>query len=181
MRRLTFWVCAAVAAAFVLPAHAHGPTPHKIEKTVVIDQPAAEVWAEVKNFCDIANWHALVKSCHASGGNKFDGKRDLVLSSGAAITDSLDEYAPGEMSYSYRLETPDLKRFPVSSYSATLQVLPAGEGKSKVDWIARYYRADTRNFPPEDQGDEAAEAAMTAFYEQGLASLKAKLEGKLGF
>ena len=45
-------------------------------------------------------------------------------------------------------------------------------------WIGRFYRADTSNFPPEDKNDEAAIAAMTEFFQEGLKGLKAKAEAK---
>jgi mxaD protein len=65
----------------------------------------------------------------------------------------------------------------VSFYSATLTVKPAGSG-SEVEWIGRFYRGDTSNFPPENLNDEAATKAMTALFREGLDGLKAKLEGK---
>ena len=54
---------------------------------------------------------------------------------------------------------------------------PAGSG-SEVEWIGRFYRGDTSNFPPENLNDEAAIKAMKGLFREGLDGLKAKLEGK---
>jgi mxaD protein len=57
-----------------------------------------------------------------------------------------------------------------------LSVKPGTNGGSEVEWDGRFYRADTGNFPAENQNDEAAIAAMTKFFHDGLQGLKAKLE-----
>jgi mxaD protein len=166
-------LCVGLAAA---PAAAHGPTPQKVEETVTIAAPPKVVWDAVKNFDALGTWNPLVASSVGRGGNGQDAERDVVLKSGGQLTDSLDEYLDNEMSYSYRLATPNIDAFPVSFYSATLSVKPGTNGGSEVEWDGRFYRADTGNFPAENQNDEAAIAAMTKFFHDGLQGLKAKLE-----
>ena len=52
-----------------------------------------------------------------------------------------------------------------------------GVGLSRCEgW--RFYRADTGNEPPAEKSDEAAIAAMTKFFHDGLAGLKQKAETK---
>jgi mxaD protein len=102
----------------------------------------------------------------------------VVLKSGGQLTDSLDEYAAAEMSYSYRLAKENVEVMPVSFYSATLEVKPAANGRSSVEWLGRFYRADTGNFPPPEKSDEAATKAMTEFFHAGLEGLKQKAEAK---
>ena len=161
-------------ALSTIPAAAHGPTPQRVDETVAITAPPAAVWAVIKAF-DQLGWNPLVTSTVGRGGNGQDAERDVVLKSGGQLTDSLDEYLDKDMSYSYRLAKPDLASFPVSFYSATLTVRPAGEG-SEVEWDARFYRADTGNFPAEGQTDEAAIAAMTKLVHEGLQGLKRTVE-----
>lgn len=45
-------------------------------------------------------------------------------------------------------------------------------------WIGRFYRADTGNFPAEDQTDEVAVAAMADHVTTGLEGIKRYVEGE---
>lgn len=161
----------------VFPSFGHGPTPQKVEETIVIAASPDAVWAAVKDFGSIAEWNPLVANSIGRGGNLAGAERDIVFKAGGQVTDSLDEYIDDEKTYSYRLGKPNVDAFPVSFYSATLEVKPAAEG-AEVTWVARFYRADTGNFPPEDKNDQAAIAAMTAFFQAGLQELKKKLENR---
>jgi mxaD protein len=80
------------------------------------------------------------------------------------------------MTYSYRLAKENVDAMPVSFYSATIEVKPGANGGSEVEWIGRFYRADTGNFPPPEKSDEAATKAMTDFFRAGLEALKQKAE-----
>jgi mxaD protein len=177
MRPLCTLFLILVLAGWGAPAAAHGPTPKKVEETIEIAAPPAAVWDILKDFGAIAGWHPLVEASEGKGGNVAGGERTVTLKSGGVLTDSLDDYQDGAMTYGYRLAKENTDAFPVSFYSATLAVIPAGSG-SKVDWVGRFYRADTSNFPPEDKNDDAAIAAMTNFLQEGLKGLKAKAEGK---
>lgn len=159
------------------PALAHGPTPQKAEEKITIAAPPAKVWEALKNFGDVS-WNPAITKAEASGGNDpaAGATRTITLKTGNLV-EGLDEYNDKEMSYGYRLSTENIEVFPVSFYSATIAVTPAGEG-SEVTWIGRFYRADTSNFPPENLNDEAAVKAMTGFLQEGLKGLKAKVEGK---
>lgn len=159
-----------------LPAVAHGPTPQKVVETIAIAAPPEKVWDAVKNFDSLASWNPLVASSAGRGGNEVGSERDVELKSGGKLVDSLDEYLGDQMSYSYRLATPNIEAFPVSFYSATLAVRPGEGGGSEVEWDSRLYRADTGNFPAENQSDAAAIDAMTQFIKAGLENLKKKLE-----
>ncbi|ODR95734.1 MxaD protein [Methyloceanibacter stevinii] len=170
----------AVLHAFLLlgaaSAAAHGPTPQKVEEGIAIAAPPAKVWDLVKNFDSLVSWNPLVETSMGTGGNEAGAERTVVLRDGGQLKDSLDEYVEEEMSYSYRLDTPDIEAFPVSFYSATLAVKPGADGGSEVTWDARLYRADTGNFPSEEQNDAAAIEAVTKFYKAGLEELKKKAE-----
>ncbi len=156
------------------PASAHGPTPQKAEEKITIAAPPAAVWKAVQNFADLAAWHPGVE--RSTGGNEPGAEREVTLKSGGVIVDGLDEFNAGEMFYRYRLAKENVAAFPVSSYFAKLAVKPADGGGSEVEWMGRFYRGDTSNFPPENLNDEAAKAAMDKFFREGLDGLKAKLE-----
>jgi mxaD protein len=166
-----------VAFAFAAsPAAAHGPTPQKVVEIIAIAAPPEKVWEAVKNFDALAAWNPLVASSAGKGGNDAGAERTVVLKAGGQLVDGLDEYLGDQMSYSYRLSTPDIEKFPVSFYSATLLVRPGESGGSEVEWDSRLYRADTGNFPAETQNDQAAIDAMSNFLKAGLENLKQTLE-----
>lgn len=177
MKSLFRLTCALIfGLAGVAPVAAHGPTPQKAEEKITIAAPPAKVWETLKEFGDVS-WNAKITKTQATGGNEpGQATRTITLEKGDLV-EGLDEYNDKEMSYGYRLSTENVEAFPVSFYSATIAVTPAGEG-SEVTWIGRFYRADTSNFPPEDKNDDAAIVAMTKFFQEGLKGLKAKAEGK---
>jgi mxaD protein len=158
-------------------ALAHGPTPQKVDQTVVIAAKPDAVWKVVGDFAGIGTWHPDVAKSVGSGGNTTGGSRKVTLKSGGTLDEGLDEMNAEAHSYSYRMSDPDLKALPVSSYSATLTVSPDGDG-SKVEWLARFYRGDTGNEPPEALSDEAGRTAMNRYFADGLKGLKARVEGK---
>jgi mxaD protein len=179
MRRfLQFALTFAAFAMLAVPLLAHGPTPQKVDETITIAAPPEAVWNLVKDFAAISAWHPDVASSAGRGGNEAGGERDVVLKSGGQLTDSLDEYEANDMTYSYRLAKENIDAIPVSFYSATLQVKPGANGGSEVEWLGRFYRADTGNEPPPEKNDEAAIAAMSKFFHDGLEGLKQKAENK---
>ena len=159
-------------------ADAHGPTPQKIVESIDIAAPPATVWAIAQDFAAIGDWHPLIEKSTGTGGSVAGATRELTLKSGGVLVDGLDDFNDAEMSYGYRLAKENIEALPVSFYAASLSVKPGKDGGSEVEWIGRFYRADTGNFPPEDKNDAAAIAAMKSFIGEGLKGLKAKAEAK---
>lgn len=166
-----------VLLALAVPAQAHGPTPQKAEAKATVAATPDAVWKIAGDFAGIGGWHPMVKAVRAKGGNAAGAERVLVLEKGE-ITDGLDDVDAAQRSLSWRLNTENVEALPVSFYTITLSVNDAGGGKSEVVMAGRFYRGDTSNFPPDELNDEAAVAAMTAFFEAGVNGLKAKAEGK---
>jgi mxaD protein len=165
-----------VSACLMSSAFAHGPTPKKIDETVTIAAAPDVVWKKLADFGAISTWHPDISASQADKGNAVGSVRALSFK-GGKITESLDEYDTANRSYSYRMDQENVDALPVSSYSATIVVKPAGQG-SEVSWSGRFYRGDTNNEPPENLNDEAAIKAMDAFFKHGLAGLKNVSEGK---
>lgn len=165
-------------ALSIAPAAAHGPTPIKVDEKITVSADPKAVWAIVGRFGALAEWHPDVASVKATGGDAAGATRELTLRKGGALVESLDEYDPQQMKYSYRMSDPNLDALPVSSYSATLAVRPAPGGGSEVQWYGRLYRGDTSNDPPENLNDDAARAAMSSFLQNGLQGLAKKLQAK---
>jgi carbon monoxide dehydrogenase subunit G len=165
----------ALAALVPLAAQAHGPTRKRTAEAVEINAPPERVWAVIQNFQDMS-WHPAVEKTEGEGGNAVDAKRRLTLKGGGTIDEVLARYEPEKRSYFYRITEVDPKVLPVTNYSATLIVEPAGEGRSKVEWRGAFYRGYPNNDPPPEMNDEAAMKAVSGVYRAGLDALKARVE-----
>lgn len=168
-------VWALVGALVVTPAFAHGPTPIKVNETIIISAEPKVVWAIAGKFDGLANWHPDVKAVEAKGGDAAGAEREITLK-GGVLKEGLDEYDPTAFKLSYRMSDPNLDAMPASSYSVTFTIKPAAGG-SEVSWYGRLYRGDTSNEPPENLNDDAARTAMSEFLRNGLLGLKKKVEG----
>ncbi|WP_338414450.1 SRPBCC family protein [uncultured Sphaerotilus sp.] len=166
---------AALAAGLPLAAQAHGPTRQKVTETVTIEAPAATVWARIRDFGALKDWHPAVADSPANQGNAVGSVRLVQLKGGGELTETLEGYDDAQMKYSYRLK--DGSPLPVSNYTSTIRVTDAG-GKAQVEWRGAFYRGYPNNDPPPDQNDEAAVKAITGVYQSGLANLKQLVEGK---
>jgi carbon monoxide dehydrogenase subunit G len=164
-----------LSAALVAPAAAHGPTRQKVTETIAIEAPADKVWAIVKDFSALQNWHPAVAESPADKGNDEGSVRQVKLKNGGALIESLEAYDAAKMRYSYRAK--DGGALPVTNYTSTITVKPEGAG-SVVEWRGAFYRGYPNNDPPPDRNDEAAVAAITGVYKAGLANLKAMAEKK---
>jgi carbon monoxide dehydrogenase subunit G len=180
LRFATRWLQPALAIAVLgsamsLPASAHGPTRQKAVETIKIDAPAAVVWAKIKNFDSLKDWHPAVESSPADKGNAEGSERKVSLKGGGSLVETLERYDDAQMRYSYRLQ--DGSALPVSNYTSTITV--TGEGNtSTVEWRGAFYRSYMHNDPPPEQNDEAALKAVTGVYQSGLANLKKLVEAK---
>ena len=172
----TIW--AALATLIATAALAHGPTPIKVDESIVIAADPKAVWAVAGKFDSIANWHPDVAKVQAKGGDSVGAEREITLRKGGALKEGLDEYEPSSFKYSYRMSDPNLDALPISSYSTTFVITPAAGGGSEVHWYGRLYRGDTSNEPPDNLNDAAARTAMSDFLRAGLQGLKNKVEGK---
>ena len=164
------------AALVALPAWAHGPTRQKVVETITIDAPAAKVWARIKNFDALKDWHPAIAESPADKGNEEGSVRQLKLKGGGELTETLEAYNDAQMKYSYRAK--DGGALPVTNYTSTITVRADGDAKATVEWRGAFYRGYPNNDPPPDKNDEAAVAAVTGVYQSGLANLKKLVEGK---
>lgn len=169
-----------LAVAVQSTALAHGPTRQKVEESIEIDAPPAQVWAIVGDFQGWEKWLPMVASSSGKGGNDEGAERTLVLEGGAGeVHEELKRYDAERMMLSYRIPvaTHDVNVLPVSNYSATITVRGNDAGGSTVTWKGAFYRGYMNNDPPDELNDEAAVNAVTGLYQAGLAHLKEVAEG----
>lgn len=174
-RRTTLAALAGLAVlGLPLAASAHGPTRQKVIETITINAPAASVWARIKDFSALKDWHPAVESSDATQGNTVGSQRTVKIKGGGEIIEMLEGWDDAAMKYNYRAK--DHGALPVSNYTSTLKVSGEG-GTCQVEWRGAFYRGYPNNDPPPDQNDEAALKAVTEVYKAGLANLKKLVEG----
>lgn len=164
-----------VLLAAALPAQAHGPTRQKVSESIVIEAPAAVVWARIQDFAALKDWHPAVAESPADNGNTVGSVRSLRLKGGGELVETLEAYDAAQMRYSWRAKNGGA--LPVTNYTSTIRVTADG-ARSQVEWRGAFYRGYPNNDPPPDQNDEAAVRAVTAVYQSGLANLKKRVEGR---
>ena len=173
----------ALIAMAILPltAAAHGPSPQKVEKEVVIKADPAKVWALVKDFGNMQTWHPALASDKLESKKDENGDmqtyRTLTLKSGGTIYEKLRSADDKDMQLKYEIVSGVL---PVADYNAKMTVKAGpGAGESTVTWMARFYRVYKLNPPiPAGQDDETAIKAVTDVFDSGLAGLKKAAEAK---
>ncbi len=162
-------------AAWVGVAQSHGPTRQKATEKITINAPADVVWARIKNFDALKDWHPAIAESPADKGNSEGSVRSLKLKGGGALTETLESHDDAQKKYSYRAK--DGGALPVTNYTSTLRVTADGRA-SVVEWRGAFYRGFPNNDPPPDQNDEAAVKAVTGVYKSGLENLKKLVEAK---
>lgn len=168
----------ALLALAVLPlsAMAHGPSPQKVDKSVIIKAEPAKVWALVKDFGNMHKWHPAVASTklEKKGNDTF---RLLTLKDGGTIYEKLRSADDETMKMRYEIVEGVL---PVADYNSFMTVKAGpGAGETTVQWVGRFYRVYKLNPPiPEGQDDASALNAVNGVYDAGLAGLKKTLEAK---
>ncbi len=171
----------AIAAALLTPAlaMAHGPSPQKIVKEVVIKAESAKVWAALTDFGAIAQWHGDVAEIKVE--DRKDNESEAVLThrtvtfkDGLYIVEKLREAKAEEFKLDYKMVEGTV---PVSNYRAVMQVKPGpGEGESTLTWTGRFYNMANSMEAPPGQDNPTAVAAINKIYDAGLAGLKRYLE-----
>jgi carbon monoxide dehydrogenase subunit G len=175
----TLWVAPALALGVLMAvpqtSAAHGPTRQKVVEKISINAPPAAVWAKIRNFDALKDWHPAAAESPATEGNTPGSVRAIKLKGGGELTETLESHDDAKMKYSYRAK--DGGALPVTNYTSTITV--SGEGNSTtVEWRGAFYRGYPNNDPPPDKNDEAAVKAVTGVYQGGLAHLKKLAEGK---
>lgn len=165
---------ALLALTFIpFSAMAHGPSPQKVEKTIVIKAPPAKVWAIVKDFGNMS-WHPGIATTklEKKGEETF---RTLTLKSGGDIYEKLRSADDASMKMKYEIVSGVA---PVADYNAFMTVTAGpGAGESTVIWVGRFYRTYKLNPPiPPGQDDETAVNFITGVFDAGLPGLKKEAE-----
>ncbi len=149
--RIRIHALVAVAALTVAPL-AFANHAIQVSKSVEINAPADKVWADIKDFGALQNWHPAVESTKIDkgGDNKPGTVRVLSLKGGGNITETLTAYSDKGRSMSYKINEGVL---PVAGYSSTITVKAQRQRRSHGGGLP-LVRADVGRDRAQHQGDE---------------------------
>ena len=107
----------------------------KAYASTVLNAPAGEVWALIRDFNALPTWHPGIADSEIEDGKAGDqvgGVRSFNLKDGAHLRERLLSFSDVDRQYSYNFEkTP----FSVLNYHATLRVTPVTDGhRAFVEW-----------------------------------------------
>jgi mxaD protein len=145
--------------------------PLTVSKTVDIDASAAKVWHTVRDFNALNTWHPAVATDEIVEGknNTAGAVRLLTLKGGGTIKEKLLAFNSAGHSFKYAIVEGVL---PVSGYTSTLTVKPAGKNKSRVTWSGHFKRKNVGDNPADNENDKTATDAVAGVYQGGLDNLK---------
>jgi len=168
-------------SALAMSAYAHGPSPQKVEKEVVIKAEPAKVWAMVKDVGQIQKWLPLVTDAKLEMKKDDSGNdmtyRTLTLKDGGKVIEKIRSVDDNDKVLKYEIIEGAI---PVADYTSKITVKAGpGAGESTVVWMGRFYRVYKLNPPiPAGQDDESAVNAVNTLFDAGLSTLKKIAEGK---
>ena len=143
------------------------PTYTTIPLEIDVNKPAADVWARVGKYCDIAEWLPAVKSCKMLSG--AEGEVGSVRS-------VANEVLVGKTQYSYTYTQTPREGRPYNLYHGTLEVRPVTDKTSKIIYTLMY----DNSMLPDDAAREKDKAGRTAMFTGAIKNMKALAEtGKL--
>ncbi|GAP39003.1 MxaD protein [Piscinibacter sakaiensis] len=166
-----------LGAVLARPAAAHGPSRLKVTQKIGIEAPADKVWALIRRYDALKDWHPAVASSPADKGEAEGSVRIVTLKGGGTITEVLERHDDAKRLYAYRVRDGG-DALPVTNYASTLLVTPDGDARCTVEWRGAFYRGYPNNDPPPEKNDDAAEKAVNAVYASGLANLKKLAEAR---
>jgi hypothetical protein len=149
----------------------------KVEHSITIDATPDEVWAVAGDFNGIQRWLPTIAASRMILGksDQVGAIRELTRQNGTKVEEKLLEYENGSektLTYTYVGGA-----VIATDYFATMIVSPAGEGKTKVVWKARFKRlAYWTDQPPEGQDDATPVNLLNKAYPFGLQTLKKVVE-----
>ena len=139
--------------------------------STVIDAPADEVWARIRDFNGLPEWHPGIARSEIEDGRASDSIgaiRSFYLQDGGHIRETLLAFSDHERSFTY-----DMLKGPMAwwNYVATMRLRPITDGnRTYVEWSAEF------DAKPEDV-DGLIELVQNGVFQGGFDALKAHFAG----
>lgn len=140
------------------------PTYTTIPLEIDINKPAAETWARIGKYCDIAEWLPIVKSCKMLSGTEGEV---------GSVRSVANEVLVGKTQYSYTYTQTPREGRPYNLYHGTLEVRPVTDKTSKIVYTLMY----DNSMLPDDGAREKDRAARTAMFTGAIQTMKQIVEG----
>ena len=111
----------------------------RVYVSTVVNARNDRVWARVRDFNGLPNWHPAIAESRIEGGepaDKIGCVRDFRLRNGDRIREKLLGLSDYDMFCTYSiLESP----MPLSNYMATLRLTPISDGnRTFIEWTAEF-------------------------------------------
>jgi hypothetical protein len=141
----------------------------KVFISSVIQAPADKVWAVVRDFNDMPNWHPLINRSTIDSGRPSDSIgciRTLTLTDGVKVREQLLSLSDFDYSFSYAILESGLD---VNNYIAGLKLTPITDGNHTfAEWTAEF-----ETTPGTEQ--EMANQIGNGVFQAGFDALKKQL------
>ena len=186
MKKFLYLIAAALIAVPMISS-AHGPSRQQVKEKIIINAAPEQVWAMVKDFGGISNWHPTVASAELTS----ESMRVLTLTSegNPTITEELVKVNDEKMMVTTKIKKMSVVKtitfnskdtpyftLPVATFKSWISV-KAVDGGSEVLWKSKFYRSFMDNPPvPEGQSDKDSVNAVKEYVTTGLENLKVVLE-----
>src|SRR5262249_43926372 len=160
----------AQAPAGAPPATAQGgsavanPTYVTIPMEIMVNKPAAEVWARVGKYCDIGEWLRIAAGCRILSGK--DGELGAVRS-------VANEILVGKTELSYTYTQPVRDGRPYNLYHGTLEARPVTATTSKLVYNLMF----DNSMLADDAARQRDIQQKTATFTRALQNMKTLAEG----
>ena len=144
----------------------------KVYTSSVIDAPAAEVWARIRDFNGLPSWHPAIAESRIElqqPSDKVGCIRNFTLRDGGRIREQPLALSDYEFSVTYSiLESP----MGVTGYIATLKLTPITDGnRTFAEWTAEFDCAPNRE-------GELAHLIGQGVFQGGFGALKGIMAGR---
>ena len=153
-------VTQATAASVVVAS----PTYTSIPMAIVVNRPAAEVWARIGKYCDVAEWLQVPQGCTIISGK--DGELGAVRSVGGG------EVLVGKTEYSYTYAQTPKEGMPFNLYHGTLEVRPLTPTTSAINYTLFFDNSMLKD----DEARAKDKEARRARFMQALRNMKGLAE-----
>jgi len=141
------------------------PTYTSIPMEITVNRPAAEVWARIGKYCDVAEWLQAPQGCRIVSGK--DGEVGAVRSVGGGEV----LVARTEFSYTYA-QTPK-EGTPYNLYHGTVEVRPMSPATSRIVYTLFY----DNSMLPSDAARAADKETRRTRFMRALQNMKILAEG----
>ncbi len=117
----------------------------RVYTSSVISAPAARVWARVRDFNALPNWHPAIAESRIENGEPSDRigcVRDFRLRNGDRLREKLLGLSDYDLFYTYSILNSPM---PVQDYVATLRLTPVSDqDRTFIEWTAEFDCAPER-------------------------------------